>query len=294
MVAGVDPKSVVCAFFKVNQCTKGDRCKFSHNLAVERKSEKIDLYSDIREDKEKDTMDQWDQSKLEEVVAKKHGAANRTEIVCKYFIEAIEKSQYGWFWECPNGGTKCMYRHALPPGFVLKKNVKKEETDEQITIEEFLETERHKLGSNLTPITFESFMKWKQAQKERKDKEALELSKKKEADVRAGRAGLVTGRDLFTYQPDLFVAGDEEGAMDADAYATREADGEEAPEKDAFFEPSTEEVSADIDEDLFEDVENIDLDDDDEEQTENESGEEGEESEGSEESEEDGVASSER
>ena len=189
--------------------------------------------------------------------------------------------------ECPNGGMKCMYRHALPPGFVLKKNVKKEETDEQITIEEFLETERHKLGSNLTPITFESFMKWKQTQKERKDKEALELSKKKEADVRAGRAGLVTGRDLFTYQPDLFVAGDEEGAMDADAYATREADADEAPEKDTFFEPSAEEAGADIDEDLFEDVENIDLNED-EEQSENESGEEEENG-----GEEDGVASSE-
>lgn len=37
-----------------------------------------------------------------------------------------------------------MYRHALPPGFVLKSKAQKkaeEEGEDQITIEEFLETE---------------------------------------------------------------------------------------------------------------------------------------------------------
>src|SRR4051812_10122636 len=34
--AGVDPKSVLCAFFKAGQCTKGDKCKFSHDVNVER------------------------------------------------------------------------------------------------------------------------------------------------------------------------------------------------------------------------------------------------------------------
>jgi hypothetical protein len=37
-----------------------------------------------------------------------------------------------------------MYRHALPPGFVLKTKAQKkaeEEEEDQITIEEFLETE---------------------------------------------------------------------------------------------------------------------------------------------------------
>ena len=37
---GADPKSVVCAFFKQGQCTKGDKCKFSHDLTLERKCEK--------------------------------------------------------------------------------------------------------------------------------------------------------------------------------------------------------------------------------------------------------------
>jgi hypothetical protein len=64
-------------------------------------------------------MDKWDQAKLNEVVASKQGNENRnlpTKIVCKYFIDAIESNKYGWFWECPNGGKKCQYQHALPPG----------------------------------------------------------------------------------------------------------------------------------------------------------------------------------
>ena len=34
-----------------------------------------------------------------------------------------------------------MYRHALPPGFVLKKDKKKEETEEEISLEELIENE---------------------------------------------------------------------------------------------------------------------------------------------------------
>ena len=47
---GVDPKSVVCAFFKQGLCTKGDKCKFSHDLNVGRKGEKRSIYTDKRED----------------------------------------------------------------------------------------------------------------------------------------------------------------------------------------------------------------------------------------------------
>jgi hypothetical protein len=49
----VDPKSVVCEFFKKGLCGKGDKCKFSHNLDQGRKAEKIDIYTDRRTDEEK-------------------------------------------------------------------------------------------------------------------------------------------------------------------------------------------------------------------------------------------------
>lgn len=44
----MDPKSVFCAFFKQGLCKKGNKCKFSHDPAVERKAAKRDLYSDAR------------------------------------------------------------------------------------------------------------------------------------------------------------------------------------------------------------------------------------------------------
>ena len=43
-------------------------------------------------------MEDWDQDKLEEVINQKHGTEkNRpTDIICKFFLEAVEKKQYGW------------------------------------------------------------------------------------------------------------------------------------------------------------------------------------------------------
>lgn len=49
---GVDPKSILCEYFKAGQCTKGFKCKFSHDLNVQRKGEKIDIYSDKRDEGE--------------------------------------------------------------------------------------------------------------------------------------------------------------------------------------------------------------------------------------------------
>ena len=81
--AGVDPKSVFCAFFKQGLCKKGDKCKFSHDPAVERKAAKRNLYEDERENKDDDNMDEWDDDKLADVIKKKHGSekSNQTDIV---------------------------------------------------------------------------------------------------------------------------------------------------------------------------------------------------------------------
>ncbi|EOY18500.1 Zinc finger C-x8-C-x5-C-x3-H type family protein isoform 3 [Theobroma cacao] len=167
---GVDPKSIVCEFFKVGQCMKGFKCKFSHDLNVQRKGEKIDIYSDKRD---QETMEDWDQETLEKVVESKKTEYNQnkpTEIVCKYFLEAVEKKQYGWFWECPNGGKDCHYRHALPPGYVLKSQMKTllEEESEKISIEEEIENQRSKLTAS-TPMTPELFMLWKTKKMEERE-----------------------------------------------------------------------------------------------------------------------------
>ncbi|KAH0563055.1 hypothetical protein GP486_002374 [Trichoglossum hirsutum] len=126
---GVDPKTVVCQFYKNGNCDKGKKCKFAHDLSVERKTEKKNLYTDTRDgddsadkDKKDDNMDDWDEEKLRKVVLSKHGnPKTTTDIVCKYFIEAVENGKYGWFWTCPNGGDQCKYKHSLPPGYVAIK-----------------------------------------------------------------------------------------------------------------------------------------------------------------------------
>ena len=152
---------MLCEYFRHGQCTKGFKCKFSHDLAVERKGGKIDVFSDrsylppsqafhalhgdisetvkvqtvsvfewtkvdclghrrLRQgrkiraamhnisdygcgrrkdgDSDEEGMDDWDQDKLDEVVRQKHGTEkNRpTDIICKFFLDAVEKKTYGW------------------------------------------------------------------------------------------------------------------------------------------------------------------------------------------------------
>ncbi|XP_076599742.1 zinc finger CCCH domain-containing protein 15 [Chaetodon auriga] len=228
---GVDPKSVLCAFFKQGQCTKGDKCKFSHDLSMERKCEKRSVYVDERdEDLEKDTMENWDEKKLEEVVNKKHGEAEKkkakTQIVCKYFLDAIENNKYGWFWVCPGGGDNCMYRHALPPGFVLKKDKKKEEKEEEISLEELIENERAALGPDVTRITLETFLAWKKRKRQEKVDRAREEMEKKKADFKAGKSLVVSGREVFEFRPEL-VDDDDAEADDTQYDGDDEVKGDE-------------------------------------------------------------------
>jgi len=212
VAAGVDPKSVLCSYFKQGTCGKGNKCKFSHDLTIERKSEKRSMYSDERDGK-KESMEDWDQDTLEDVVNKKHGATNtnKTDIVCKFFLDAIEKGLYGWFWNCPSG-NKCIYRHALPSGFVLKKDKKKmEEDEEKITLEEHIENERKQLTGDLTPVTLQTFLAWKKRKiQEKKDKLAAEMSKKKE-DFKTGKLlGKISGKEVFLFKPEMADADDDE------------------------------------------------------------------------------------
>ncbi|KAF5870297.1 putative ccch finger dna binding protein [Botrytis fragariae] len=212
---GVDPKTVLCQFYKKGHCEKGRKCKFSHDLNIERKSTKIDLAQDPREaeaeKKKEETSDDWDEEKLRSVVLSKKGnQKTTTEKVCKFFIDAVEEGKYGWFWTCPNGGDKCMYQHKLPPGFVLKtkeqraaeKALMDKSPLKTLTLEDFLESERHKLTGTLTPVTPETFAKWKA---ERLDKKA--------GEEQARLAKEATGRAMFE-KGDWEASGDEDEGDD--------------------------------------------------------------------------------
>ncbi|CAD0201020.1 unnamed protein product [Chrysodeixis includens] len=225
---GTDPKSVVCAFFKQGQCTKGDKCKFSHDLTLERKAEKRSLYVDMRDDE--DTMENWDEDKLKEVVQKKHEEEKQrptTDIICRHFLEAVEKSKYGWFWECPSG-TKCIYRHALPPGFVLKRDKKKmEEKKNEISLVDLIERERAALGPNQTKITLETFLAWKKKKIKEKQELLCKTEEQRRSDFKAGRAVGLSGREMFSFDPALALAADEDDdAVDLADYGEPDPDHE--------------------------------------------------------------------
>jgi len=194
--SGVDPKSILCAFFKQNLCKKGDKCKFSHDPAVERKAVKRNVY-----EQEEENMDEWTDEKLAEVVSKKHAGNTDTDIICKNFLDALENNKYGWFWECPNGGKNCKYRHALPKDYVLKKDRKRMEKEAQaISIEELIEKERANLDtSKLTKVTLETFVAWK-----RKKLKEKALAEKKEKSKKE-KQGTVSGRDLFLKDPTMLA-----------------------------------------------------------------------------------------
>ncbi|CAL8468173.1 g7712 [Coccomyxa elongata] len=208
---GVDPKSVVCEYFRHGQCTKGFKCKFSHDLNVERKGGKIDVFSDRRGPEEgEEGMDDWDQEKLEAVVNQKHGTErNRpTDIICKFFLDAVERKQYGWFWQCPNG-KDCKYRHALPPGYVLKSQMKElleAEAASHKPIEDEIDEERRKVDAK-TPITEETFSRW------REERKAEKARKRDEEEADRRRKGLLTGREIFMQEG--FMVEDDAGAHDA-------------------------------------------------------------------------------
>lgn len=207
---GVDPKSVLCLNFKAGRCVYGDKCRFSHDPNVERKDAKRDIYSDSRDalpPGESEDMTEWDEQKLAEVVAKKAAkatAANPTAGICNHFLQAVEGRKYGWFWECPNG-EKCQYRHALPAGFVLKRDQKKEEKETEKQIEDIVEEERQALkGEGGTPMTLENFNKWKLKYKSKRAKD------KKEDPRPVGK----TGRQLLEESGDKYNEDDGNGPQD--------------------------------------------------------------------------------
>lgn len=206
---------------------------------------KIDLYVDQRaqggEATEGETMADWDQEQLEKVVGQRHGTqANQcqTDIICKFFLDAVEKGLYGWFWICPNGGDTCKYRHSLPPGYVLKKNVVVDDDDEEeeVSLEEQIELERAALPAGGTPVTEASFKQWlinranQKKENEEKEKQAIiDGATKKGQKVPFG----LSGRDLFAFDPTLFV--DDEAAADQALYDDLE-DPNMVFDQDAFEE----------------------------------------------------------
>lgn len=196
----IDYSATLCPLFKAGVCDKGKRCKYSHTMNAENfAASNIDIYQDPRPAaKQPDTI-----------------------ITCKEFIKACEQDLYGFKWVCPNRGDDCNYMHRLPQGYVLIKDKDKKvkmpgDSDEevQLTIEEQIEEERAKLPTEgLTPVTFDSFQKWKAEKADKKQRELEERLAAEQAVKGGGKGkagtvqqsyGIMSGKALFTYDPTLF------------------------------------------------------------------------------------------
>lgn len=212
----------ICAFFKAGMCKKGKNCKFSHSVNEDTtRSNKIDIYTDQRVsmfgNSNADTIENWNQEKLSEVVdynSSKYNTTNITEKVCKFFLEAVEKSKYGWFWVCPNG-YNCIYRHCLPPDYVFKnkKKVIEQPVEDEESIVDKIDNARDKLdGKKLTPVTKERFDEWLKVRRERLEKERKGRIQEelKNMGVKAKKG--LTGKELFDKDQGIFA--DAEDAVD--------------------------------------------------------------------------------
>jgi DRG Family Regulatory Proteins, Tma46 len=150
-------------------------------------SGEIDLYVDQRDQIYGDGEDDGEKKK------------NRTEKICRFFLDAVEANKYGWRWNCPNG-RECIYQHKLPLGFVLKRDGNAVVLEDNTPLEEKLEEERSQLTGG-TPVTLERFLKWKEEKKSQREREWEE--KRLAEAKKTGTKGLnvLSGRALFKYDP---------------------------------------------------------------------------------------------
>jgi hypothetical protein len=80
-------------------------------------------------------------------------------------------------------------------------------------------------------VTLDTFNQWKKDRITRERKEAEDAAKQREAAVKAGRAIGASGKELFTYNPELFNTGEDEEAWEGDYQHREESDVEAAEDE---------------------------------------------------------------
>ncbi len=118
-------------------------------------------------------------------------------------------------------------------GFMLKRDRKLlEDQKEMISLEDLIESERAALGGNVTKVTLDSFLAWKKRKIEEKKQQLVkEEEKKRNEFVKHGRLLGLSGREKFTFNPELIANDDEDADNDID-YRHRSDDEEDEREDD--------------------------------------------------------------
>ena len=211
---GEEAKNILCEFFKAGCCEKGDKCEFSHDINIQFNQGTCDIYTDLREIKKNMGMES-EINKIAEEKEKKRSKVPQSNIVCKFFLDAVMKKVYGWKWECPNG-EDCHYKHYLPKGYILSTKEKAQEEmtiDEYYNLEEQIDEERERIGKSGTPVNDATFSEWK------KKRDVFRKEKKEFEDKK--RKGVQTGIQLFKTSSVVFK--DDDNAEDV----VREENAEE-------------------------------------------------------------------
>jgi hypothetical protein len=218
---------------------------------------------------------EFEVNKIAEQKEKKRGKVP-SNIVCKYFLDAVKKKIYGWKWECPNGDD-CHYRHSLPEGYILVTAKEKQEdmtSEEYMNLEAQIDEERERIKVNGTKVNEKTFLEWK---RKRDEFRKIEEAEKMEMEKKLHEKSKLTGVQLFKKQAELFK--DDEDAQDLkeeqelEKLEREKEGGEVGPDKDQIMSGIIDKEDEDvkdvekgikdvkIDEDLFKDDNLEELDD---------------------------------
>lgn len=109
----------------------------------------------------------------------------------------------------------------------MKKDKKKDEKKSDITLEDLIEKERAALPPTQTKINLETFLAWKKRKLQEKKDAALKEEEKRRSDYKAGRQVGLSGREMFSFNPDLAKDSEmDEGDEAFDSYSVAEEEDE--------------------------------------------------------------------